>query len=89
MIGIVGVETDGALNGVEGFGVASWLGELASGEVMEGEGIMGVEREGFLKRAFGLGVAAEIFELEGAQHLRGNVGRVGHFLIPRNAKTSS
>ena len=89
MIGIVGVETDGALNGVEGFGVASWLGELASGEVMEGEGIMGVEREGFFKSAFCLGVAAEIFELEGAQHLRGNVRGVGHFLIPRNAKTSS
>ncbi len=61
MIGVVGVETDGAINRGEGFSVARRLGELASGEVMEGEGIIGVEREGFFKSAFGLGVAAEIF----------------------------
>ena len=89
MIGVVGVETDGTFNRGEGFSVARRLGELASGEVMEGEGIIGVERECFFKSAFGLGVAAEIFQLEGAQHLRRNVGSVDHFLIPRNAKTSS
>jgi len=61
MIGVVWFETDGEINRGEGFSVARWLGELASGEVMEGEGVSGMERECFFKSAFGLGVATEIF----------------------------
>ena len=79
MIGFVGREGDGAVDGLQRHAVALGLMELADREVMQRKGIVWLLRERFAKGAFSIRVAADSLELETAKDLRGNAG-VAHEL---------